>query len=638
MKVWRTIMAALLAGALGASRSDAAGPTVAQVLALKPTQVEVVYDTPQGDAVHQCKLEVLKKPTSGWILRDHRGLVIRRFVDSNNDNVVDRWSFFQNGQEIYRDIDSNFNGKSDQCRWFNTGGTRWGIDENEDGQIDEWREISAEEASAEAVRAILSRNFDRLKLVLLAPADLKALGMNEDAAARVQKLISEFPSKFQKTQLPKGAQWTRFDGHNPTTVPGNDVGAAQDLFMYTNVTILADAGGKTYWLRVPEVVRVGQVWKLTDVPTSIDPDKTVPSDRVMAPALESGVVPAANSESDDLVEDNEEIQKLVQKLQQLDQAAPTNNDGREMIAYHVQRAEICAHVGSKSKKLKNREHWYKQTADSLNAAAQTGNYAQGITTLGQYADQFNKTSWGKTLAAYFKYRAVNSAYAVRLNDASGDHQEAQKAFLAELRKFLEQYPGAEDTPDALWQLGNGTEFSGKDEESREFYKRLASEFPKTPSGQKAAGALRRLESTGQPFQLAGNALAGTGRVDTTQLRGQVLLVHFWSTWCEPCKAEMPRLVRIREKYKAAGLELVGVCLDGNKQAALAYAAKGGLAWPQIFEEGSMESAPAVRYGIISLPYMMLVDADGRVLNRNLQFNQLEAEVEKAMTKRMARKE
>lgn len=634
-KFWIISVAGWAAFALAGGSALAAGPSVEQVLALKPTQRDVVYDTPTPENVAQCKLEVLKKPTSGWVLRDHRGLVIRRFVDTNNDNVVDRWSFFLNGQEVFRDVDTNYNGKADQYRWYNAGGSRWGVDENEDGLVDSWKEISAEEASAEAVAALISRNFERLKLVMVNESDLKTLGMSDEAAARIQKTLSEAGSKFQRTSLPKSAQWTRFDGHNPMSVPSSDVGASQDLFLYSNVTILADAGGQTVWLRVPEVVRVGQVWKLSDVPAPIDPNKTISGERVMVPALESAIVAAGATESDDLVEEGEEIQKFVQSLQQHDAAAPDDNDVRKLIAYHVKRAELCAHIGSKSKKLKNREHWYEQTADSLNAAAQTGDYPQGIQTLHQYADQFAKTSWGKNLAAYFKYRAINSAYAIELSKPGNDHAKAQQVFLGELKKFLESYAGSDDTADALWQLGNGTEFSGGDEEAKEYYQRLAKEYPKSQAGQKATGALRRLESTGQPFQLAGNQLGKTGRVDTVQMQGKVLLVHFWSTWCEPCKQEMPRLVKLRERYRSQGLELVGVCLDGNKNAAESYMAQGGLSWPQIFEEGSMESAPAVQYGIISLPYMMLIDSDGRVINKNLQLNSLEAEVEKAMTKKIA---
>lgn len=637
-KSWHAPLGAALLVMAGAPASLAAGPTVAQILALKPSQDDLVYDTPAADQYDKCKLDVLKKPQSGWVLRDHRGLVVRRFLDVNGDNVVDSWAFCMNGQEVYRDIDANFNGKVDQCRWYHVAGSRWGVDENEDGVIDSWKQISAEEASAEAIAAIVTRNYDRLRLVLLSENELRQLGIGADAQARAQRAVSEAPAKFQKITLPRGTQWTRFDGHNPMTVPASDVGGSKDLVVYGNATVLAEGGGQTHWFRVPEVVKVGDVWKLSDVPAAIDPNKASAAEHVLIPNNDTVVVSTGGNEpGEGLVEDSPEVQKYVQSLQALDQTAPSKDgsDLKKLVAYHIKRAELCAHIGAKSKKLKPREHWYKQTADSLNAAAQTGEYAQGVTTLDQYADQFAKTSWGKNLAGYFKYRAINASYALKLADPAGNHQEAQKLFLADLRKFLDAYPENDDIADALWQLGNGSEFSNAEEDAKEFYRKLATKFPKNPAGVKASGALRRLEAVGQPFQLVGTGLGRGAKVDVSAFRGNVILVHFWSTWCEPCKQELPRLAKLRDKYRAQGFELVGVNLDANKAAAENLVRSSNIAWPQIYEEGSMESAPAVQFGIISLPYMMLIDADGRVISKNLQINQLETEVEKAMAKKIA---
>ena len=62
-------------------------------------------------------------------------LALFKFVQLG-DNVVDTWSYYKNGLEVYRDGDLNFNGKADQYRWFHTGGSRWGLDKNEDGKLD----------------------------------------------------------------------------------------------------------------------------------------------------------------------------------------------------------------------------------------------------------------------------------------------------------------------------------------------------------------------------------------------------------------------------------------------------------------------------------------------------------------------
>ena len=255
-------------GLIVCTAAQAAGPSVAQVLALKPAVSGTVYDTPSQDTWEKCKLEVLKKPTSGWLLRDARGLVVRKFTDSNNDNVVDRWSYYMNGQEVYRDIDTNANGKSDQHRWYHTGGSRWAIDSNEDGRVDSWKAISAEEATAEAVAALAGGDIERLRSVLLnGKRTCAPWGLGKEASARVQKSLAETTARFRSMspQL-SGAEWSRFDGHNPMAVPASEVGSSQDFLVYQNATIIAESGGQTRWLRVAEVVRIGDVWKLSTVP------------------------------------------------------------------------------------------------------------------------------------------------------------------------------------------------------------------------------------------------------------------------------------------------------------------------------------------------------------------------------------
>lgn len=615
----------------------AEGPDVAKVLALKPVQADVVYDTPGQDTWEKCVLEALKKPNSGWILRDARGLVTRKFIDTSGDNVVDRWSYYMNGQEVYRDFDSNGNGKADNHFWYNTGGSRWGVDVNEDGKIDEWKVISAEEAAAEAVAALAARDFGRLQRVLIGDADLDVLAADETQRDRLAKYLAEASARFQQTVVPKGAQMSRFDGHNPVSVPAADVGVGKDVVLYANATILAEANGQTQWLRVPEIIRIGDAWKLSDVPAAIDPNRDMPGTTVFIPTPDESVLNIGQPDNERaMLEEGEEIQQFASDLQKHDASLPADaRDARGLAKYHVRRAELCAHIGAKSRKLPNREHWYKQTADSLNAAVQTGEYDQGINTLNQYSEQFAKTNWGGNLAGYFRYRAINSKYAVALADPQGNHGKAQEVFLTELKEFIEAYPKADDTADALWQLGNGAEFSGSDDGAEEYYEQLAKDFPNSAASVKANGALRRLQSKGHAFQLTGGALGGQGKIDAGQFRGKVLVVAYWATWCEPCKSEMPKLAALRQKYGAQGFEVLGVCLDANGDTAAQFVRSSRIPWPQMYEPGSMESPLAVQYGIISLPYMMLVDADGRVLNKNLQSSTLEADVEKAMAKQLA---
>lgn len=630
---WEVVLAAVCACA-SVGRADQ--PDVAQILRFTPSQGGVVYDIPAEENYPKCKVDITEGKERGYVVRDNRGLIIRRFIDSNGDGKVDRWSYFMNGQEVYRDVDANLNGRPDEVRFYHTAGSRFGVDVNEDGKVDEWKSISAEEATGEIVAAIAQGDVQRLQVLLLTPDEMQQLGLSAEAIGRVQSAQRESLAQFPTLTRSLGSkvQWNRFDGHLPMTVPANEIGGTQDILLYLNGTILIEGGQDTQWLRVPELVRVGNAWKLSAAPSLIDQSQPLPTEGIIVAGVPDVVTGQENEEGEGVVENDDEIRALVASLREHDEKIPRNPDASdELVSYHLKRAEICAKVGAKSKKLANREHWYRQVADSLNAAVQTGKYDKGVQTLQQYGEQFAKVPWGKGLAAYFIYRSINSDYAVKLA-ASTDPGELQKTFMTQLQDFLKEYPEAPDAADALWQLGNGMEFTSSEDDAVGYYQQLVDKYPDSPFAAKAQGALRRLESIGQPFRLTGNSL-GKSPIDTTQFGGRVLLISYWATWCDPCVEEMDRLQKLREKYGRAGFEIVGICLDRDRAKAVSFLREKGYGWPQMFEEGAMESKLATDLGIISLPYLMLVDSAGNVINKNVQFGELEAEMEKVMAAKVA---
>ena len=116
----------------------------------------------------QCALE-----KGSYVVTNAAGQVLRRFTDSNGDSAPDMFRYYHMGLEVYREIDTNGDAKTkknmraDQYRWMNWGGTRWGLDENEDGRIDSWKILSAQEAARIAVEAMTNGDLARLNTVLL---------------------------------------------------------------------------------------------------------------------------------------------------------------------------------------------------------------------------------------------------------------------------------------------------------------------------------------------------------------------------------------------------------------------------------------------------------------------------------------
>src|SRR6516162_4281635 len=183
---------ALLAGCvlLGGGAVRAAIPTPTQVLSYRPHQSAVEYTTPAADKVDACKVDwIREQPKGGWTLtvKDPDGNLLRRFVDTNGDNRPDVWSYYKDGVEVYGEIDSTFAGKPDQYRWYNAGGSRWGVDENRDGRIDFWKVISPEEVSQEILQALIARDAGRLQALMPTEAELKALGLSGEQTERLRE-------------------------------------------------------------------------------------------------------------------------------------------------------------------------------------------------------------------------------------------------------------------------------------------------------------------------------------------------------------------------------------------------------------------------------------------------------------------
>jgi len=131
---------------------------------------------------------------------------------------------------------------------------------------------------------------------------------------------------------------------------------------------------------------------------------------------------------------------------------------------------------------------------------------------------------------------------------------------------------------------------------------------------------------GTVLNLSGKSPSGE-TVDLASYRGKVVLIQYWATWSESAKKDMPALKELATKYRGS-FAILGVSLDANMKTLKGYLAENPLPWQQIFEEGGQDSRPANALGIITVPTMILVDAQGKVVNRNTQSSEIEAELKK----------
>lgn len=137
-------------------------------------------------------------------------------------------------------------------------------------------------------------------------------------------------------------------------------------------------------------------------------------------------------------------------------------------------------------------------------------------------------------------------------------------------------------------------------------------------------------NVGEPVSLKFNAVKG-GKVDLETLKGKVVLIDFWATWCPPCVKEVPNVVAAYEKLHDKGFEIIGISLDQNKAALTKFTKEKKMTWPQYFDGKGWDNEISTRFGIRSVPTMWLVDKEGKLATTNARSN-LEAQVEALLAK------
>jgi peroxiredoxin len=610
--------AGLLTPALLSPAFAAPPYAIKDMMVYVPKQKDVEYETPKPEEYAKCKVEVERRGKgSGWVVLGPAGQVLRKFLDTDGDNKMDQWRFYNQGVEVYRDIDSNANDKVDQSRWLNLGGSRWGIDQNEDGRIDAWKILSAAEASKEAVRAMVAGDDDALQLVMVNAADLKAVGLSPPIAAKLLESSADAGKKARAVvsksrSLNAQSKWVRFDALMPSTIPEDEEKATGDLQVYENAMAIIESQGKFVGVQIGEMIRVGEVWKLTQIPQPIEENGVhVTAGGVLMQPLVTAAGGAANTGT------SPEVEKLLVELQTIEQGLMKPNADRTAVKTLMgRRADLLRRAIELAETDDEKLLLTKQMIDGYALAAQMGTFPDGAADLRAMELDLRRRNPKSALVPYVAYRRIQAQYYVELQQAEKDKaSEVQKEWVKGMEDFLKEFPDSEDGADAMLLLAHHEELSGRTREAADWYQRLARDRAKTDSGLRATGALRRLDLKGKPLVLNGPGIDG-GAVDIRSYRGKTVLVVFWASEYRVCEEDLPQLRALYQEYRAKGFEILGVCLDSQKETVKPFLSQHRMTWGQIYQPGGLNAPAAMNYGVVSLPTMFLVNSEGIVISRN----------------------
>jgi len=183
------------------------------------------------------------------------------------------------------------------------------------------------------------------------------------------------------------------------------------------------------------------------------------------------------------------------------------------------------------------------------------------------------------------------------------------------------------------------------DKGKDLIMKLKSDYPDTRLGKKADQMLAMMEkqsaakkiqsglANGSPFpdfsekDIAGNPLS------VSAFKSKVVMIDFWATWCGPCRGELPNVIETYKKFHPQGFEIIGVSLDSERDKLDAFLKKtDGMTWPQYFDGQGWSNKLAVKYGVESIPFTVLIGPDGKIIGTGLRGEALGAAVAKALGK------
>lgn len=119
-------------------------------------------------------------------------------------------------------------------------------------------------------------------------------------------------------------------------------------------------------------------------------------------------------------------------------------------------------------------------------------------------------------------------------------------------------------------------------------------------------------------------------ISITSLKGAVVLVDFWASWCRPCRENSPELVKLYAKFKDQGFQILGVSVDDNRTAWQRAVKADKMTWPQVIVPAIEKNRVLSTYGVAYIPATFLIDRNGVLQEVDLHGTELEQAVRRML--------
>ena len=191
--------------------------------------------------------------------------------------------------------------------------------------------------------------------------------------------------------------------------------------------------------------------------------------------------------------------------------------------------------------------------------------------------------------------------------------EIMKEMERGLRELIKEYP---ERPEPWEELLNAAEYTTPKEAQMKILDDIVAAKAAAPETmQRAKAAIRAIGAIGHPLEIAFTAPDGR-KVDVQKLKGKVVLVDFWASWCGPCIAAMPEVIALYKKYQPKGFEIVGINLDKDQPAMEKAVNRMQIPWPSYFDGLGWGNKIALEYNVRAIPAVWLVDKKGILRTMN----------------------